>query len=101
MRINELKPILGKKRSDAAVFYNSDSSKINANMLYFSGYKGLGALVIPKKHAPFLIVPEMEVQRAKKSMVKKVYSMEKKKFIESMYKIIRKKGIKVRNIAID
>ncbi|MBS3101616.1 aminopeptidase P family protein [Candidatus Woesearchaeota archaeon] len=101
MRINELKPILGKKRSDAAVFYNSDSSKINANMLYFSGYKGLGALVIPKKHAPFLIVPEMEMQRAKKSMVKKVYSMNKKRFFESIYKIARKNRLNTKNIAID
>ncbi|MBI2101527.1 aminopeptidase P family protein [Candidatus Woesearchaeota archaeon] len=101
MRINELKPILGKKRSDAALFYNSDSSKINANMFYFSGYKGLGALVIPKKHAPFLIVPEMEVQRAEKSMIKKVYSMKKKRFFESIYKIARKNRLNTKNIAID
>ena len=101
MRINELKSILEKKRSDAALFYNSDSSKINPNMLYFSGYKGLGALVIPKKQSPFLIVPDMEVQRAKKSMVKKVYSMNKKRFFESIYKITRKNGLNTKNIAID
>ena len=101
MKINELRQILEKKSANAALFYSSDSSKINPNMLYFSGYKGLGTLVIPKKQEPFLIVPEMELQRAKKSMVKKVHSMEKKRYIESMYKIIRKKGIKARNIAID
>lgn len=101
MRINELRQVLAEKRAGAALFYSSDSTKVNTNMFYFSGYKGLGALVIPKKQSPFLIVPEMEVQRAKKSMVKMVYSMEKKKFIESMYRIIKKKSIKARNIAID
>jgi len=101
MKINDLRLVLKKKKADAALFYSSDSTRLNPNMLYFSGYKGLGVLVITKKQSPFLIVPEMEVQRAKKSMVKKVYSMEKKRYIQSMYKIIRKKGIKARNIAID
>ena len=101
MRIKELKSILYKKRADAAFFYNSDSTKINPNMLYFSRYKGLGALVVPKKQAPFLVVPEMEMQRAKKSMVGKVYSMERKRFFESIYKNIKKNGIKFKNIGID
>ena len=78
-----------KKRVGCAVFYNSDSTKYNPNFFYFSGYNGLGALVIPAKQQPFLIVPEMEFQRARKSAIKKVYSMEKKKFFESIYKIVR------------
>ena len=101
MRINEFKPILEKKRADIAVFYNSDSSKQNANMLYFSGYKGVGALVVPKSKPAFLVAPQMEIERAGKSMVKKVYSMEKKKFFESICKIIKKSKIKSRTIAID
>ncbi|MCH8329731.1 MAG: aminopeptidase P family N-terminal domain-containing protein [Nanoarchaeota archaeon] len=67
MRINEFKGILKDKKSDFALFYNLDSTKINPNMFYFSGYNGLGALVISKK-ASFLMVPEMELQRAKQSM---------------------------------
>ena len=101
MKINELKLILEKKRAEAALFYSSDSTRINPNMLYFSGYKGLGALIIPKNKAPFIIVPEMELERARKSMIKKVYSMEKKKFFESMHKIAIKTGLKTKNIAID
>src|SRR3989344_8705529 len=101
MKINELRLILKKRNADAALFYNSDSSRTNPNMLYFSGYGGLGALVIPKKQPPFLIAPEMEFERAKKSIVKKVYSMEKKKFFESIYKIARKNRLKIKNIAID
>lgn len=70
-------------------------------MFYFSDYKGLGTLFVPRNKTPFLIVPEMEVQRAKKSMIKKIYSMEKKKFFESIYKIVKKNKLKTKNIAID
>ncbi len=101
MRINEFRAILEAKKSDFALFYNSDSSKINPNLYYFSDYNGFGALILPKNKAPFLIVPDMEFQRAKKSMIKKVYSMEKKKFFESIYKIVKRNGLKARNIAID
>jgi len=101
MKINELKKILYKKNANFALFYNSDSAKPNPNMLYFSGYKGLGALTIPKNKAPFLIVPEMEIERAGKSMIKKAYFMEKKKFFESIYKVIKKNHFKAKNVAID
>ena len=101
MKINELKSILYKKNYDFALFYNPDSMRFNANMFYFSGYNGLGSLIIPKNKAPFFIVPEMEFERAKKSMVKKVYLMEKKKFFESIYKVLKKNKLKSRNVAID
>lgn len=101
MKISEFQGILKAKKSDCAVFYNSDSSRSNPNLFYFSGYSGVGALVIPAKQKPFLIAPEMEFHRAKRSAIKKVYSMEKKRFFESIYSIIRKNKIKARNIAID
>lgn len=101
MKIREFQQILEKKRCDFALFYNLDSSRINANLSYFSGYNGLGALVIPRKSQPFLIAPEMEFEKARKSAISKVYSMEKKKFFESIYAIIKKNRIKARNIAID
>jgi Xaa-Pro aminopeptidase len=101
MKINEFKKILENKKADFALLYNSDSTKVNPNMLYFSGYSGLGALVVPKKQAPFLVIPDMELERAKESMIKKVYSMEKKKFFESIYRIIKKNHIKTKNAAID
>ena len=101
MKINYLKAILNKKKCSFALFYNLDSTNYNPNMYYFSGYNGLGALIIPVKSHPFLIVPQMEYQRARKSMIKKVYSMEKKRFLESIHRTIKKKKIKIRNIAID
>ncbi len=101
MKINEFKLVLEKKNCDFALFYGSDMVKPNPNMLYFSSYNGLGALVVPRNKPVFLVVPGMEFERAKKSTVKRVYLMEKKKFFESVHKIIAKNGIKKRNIAID
>ena len=101
MKINEFKYILKQKNCDFAIFYNSDSTKINPNMFYFSGYNGLGALIISKKITPFIIVPQMEFQRAKSSMIKKVYTMDKKKFFESILDAVKKKKLKTKNIALD
>ena len=101
MKIREFKSILEKKNAELAIFYSSDSSKVSPNLFYFSGYSGIGILAIPAKKEPFVIAPEMEFQRAKKSMIKKVYTMEKKRFFESAYNIIKKNGFKIKNIAID
>lgn len=101
MKLNGFRGILEGKKADFAVFYNSDPSKYSPNMFYFSGYRGIGALIVPRNKQPFLVVPEMEFEKAKKSMVKKVYSMEKKRFFESICEIARKRKLKSRRIAID
>ncbi|MBI2660444.1 aminopeptidase P family protein [Candidatus Woesearchaeota archaeon] len=101
MKIKEFRGILEKKGADFAVFYNFDSTKYNANMLYFSGYSGIGALVIPSKKEPFLIAPQMEFQRARKSSIRKVFSMDKKRFFESIYNIAKKNKLKAKIIALD
>lgn len=100
MKINELKAILEKNNIDFALFCNTDSAKTSPNMVYFSGYSGIGALIVPRKHKPFLIAPEMELQRAKQYGIK-AYSMEKKRFFESILSIIKKNGIRHKRIAID
>ena len=101
MKISELSPLLEQKKCSFALFYNLDSTKTNPNMSYLSGYKGLGALIVAKNKQPFLIVPAMEYERAGKSLVKKIYSMEKKRFFESVYKIIRNNKLEMKSIAID
>ena len=101
MKISEFQDILQNKNLDAAIFYNSEFPRINPNMVYFSGYTGLGVLVVPKNSEPFLIAPEMEFEKAKNSMIKKVYSMQKKRFFEPVSDAINKNGIKAKNIAID
>ena len=101
MKKEELKRILKKKKVDFTLFYNLESEKYNPNIMYFSGYNGLGALIIPKKQSPFLIVPKMELERAKNSMIKRFFAMDKKKFFESINSVIKKQGIKAKNAAID
>ena len=100
MRANDFKGILEKNKSDFALFYTLDQEP-NPNMFYFSGYRGVGALIIPKKKSPCLMVPKMEVERAKKSMVKQVCVMNKKRFFESISNIIKKRGILSKKIGID
>tara|TARA_Y100000310_G_C20693471_1_gene823892 strand:+ start:2248 stop:3315 length:1068 start_codon:yes stop_codon:yes gene_type:complete len=101
MKIKELKRILEIKKLDCVLLLNTNSLETNPNMFYFTRYPGIGALVIPKKQNPFLIVPEMEYERAKKSIISKVYKMNKKKFFESIETIIKKNKVKTNNIAID
>ena len=101
MKINEFKTILSSKKSDLALFCNLDSEKYNPNMMYFSGYNGLGSLIIPKNRKPFLMAPKMELERAKRSVIKKVYAIDKKRFFESINILIKKNGLKVKNMAID
>ena len=101
MKISELKPLLEKKKCSFALFYNLDSTRINPNMTYLSGYNGLGALIVANNRKPFLIVPAMECERASDSFVKKIYSMEKKRFFESVYGIIKENKLQMRNIVID
>jgi len=101
MKKNKLKIILNAKKFDFALFYNLDPERCSPNMFYLSNYSGIGALILPKKAMPFLIVPKMEFEKAKKSSVKKVYEMDKKKFFESIRIIAGKNRIKAKNIAID
>ena len=100
MKINGLKKVLKDKKLDLALFY-SLGMEPNPNMVYFAKYYGAGALIVPKKQPPFLIVPKMEYERAKSSFIKKVYSMDKKRFFDSISIILRKKRIKAKNIGID
>lgn len=93
--------ILEKKNLDFAFFYSLDSVKINPNIAYFTGYSGLGALIIPKSKGHFLLAPKMEYEKAKKSMVKKVYTIDKRKFLDSVKSIMGKNRLRGRNIAID
>ncbi len=101
MKIKGLKAVLEEKNLDFAFFYNLDSSRISPNMAYFSGYDGLGALIIPKNNEAFLIAPKMELERAKRGYIKNAYPMDKKKLFESVKIILAKKRIKAKKVAID
>jgi Xaa-Pro aminopeptidase len=100
MKIKELQGILQQKKSDFALFCSLGMHP-DPNIVYFSGYTGLGSLVVPKKQKPLLVVPKMELERAKKSGIKRVYAMNKKKFFESICQILKKNKIAKRTVSID
>jgi len=93
VRINEFQGILKKKRIDFFISVNIDFAIFDYDMAYFSGYNGVGALIIPKNKRPFLIVSKMEVKKARESGLR-VYSPPKRK---RLFEFIREK-VKQNNI---
>ena len=100
MKAGRFQYCLRANRIDLALLLNLDSLDYNHNMLYFTGYKGIGVFLIPKNKKPFLVVPEMEVERAKKSF-NKVCQFDKKRLFESIKQILRKNKVKFRTLGID
>lgn len=98
-RLKKLQQILLGKNIDFAFFHNLCSG-INPNMVYFTDYKGLGILIVPKKKSPFLIVPEMEYEKAKR-IFEDTISSHKKKMFDAIKKKLKKSRIKNKKIAID
>lgn len=91
---------LKNKKIDFALFYNLDSQKGGNDLIYFAGYRGVGALIIPKIKKPFLVVPEMEYGRVKDRI--KVYRWPKKKrLFEHCLYLINKNKIKKKRIGIN
>ena len=100
MKIIPFQKKLMEKSIDFCFFICLDTNCIEPNISYFSRYNGFGALIIPKKSKPFLLVPEMELERAKKNRIK-VYAMRKKKLFEILTKKLKKNRIKAKTIGID
>ena len=102
MKINEFQSVLNEGKIDFALFYNVDFEKIEHNVVYFSQYSGIGALVIPAKNKPLLIVPKMEIKKAKESIIKKIYNWNKdKRLFENVKYFIKKNKTKSKKIGID
>ncbi len=85
MRLKEFQNILSEQKIGAAVFISMGMDS-NPNILYFSQYPGVGALIIPKEGKPSLLVPKMEMERAKDSFIRRVLPLEKKMLFESVAK---------------
>jgi len=101
MKIKEFQDILKKKKVDFFIAANIDFERLNYDLTYFSGYNGVGALIIPKNKRPFLIVSRMEKERAKKGGIK-VYSPKKgKKLFEFIKEKVKQNNIKSKRIAIN
>lgn len=91
---------LEKENIDFAIFYNLSSLTIEPNFFYFSGYDGLGALVVSKENQ-FLLVPKMEYERARNSRIKSVYIWDKKPLFECIAELTSKNKIQRKSVGID
>ncbi len=100
MRIKELQKFLKKKKINFALFINLGFDETSYNSAYFSGYNGVGALIIPSKEKPFLIVPKMELEKARKCGFR-VYTPEKTRFFDFMREKARENKIGKKRIAVD
>lgn len=96
----KIQSTLKKRKIDIVLILNLDSLNYNPNLFYFTNYKGIGAFLIPKDKKPFLMVPKMEVERAKKTF-KKVYPLDKKRLFDSIKFTLKKNKIKFKTLGID
>ncbi len=101
MKIKEFQKELVKKGIDIALFLNIEFDVIEPNIKYFSDYFGIGALIIPKNKSPFLIVPEMEYEKAKRSKIKVYKKRKGKRLTEDLVEILKKRKIRCKHIGID
>ena len=92
---------LRKRKIDFALFCSLGSERPDKNMLYFSGYDGIGCLVFPAYGEPFLLVPAMEFERAKRLSSVKTYRMGKGKIFTLLGSSVKKMGIAARRIGVD
>ncbi|MBW2979944.1 Xaa-Pro peptidase family protein [Candidatus Woesearchaeota archaeon] len=101
MRLNQFKAELAKKGVDFAVFLNLDTTRLDSNLFYFSGFEGIGALIIPKNKRPFLVAPLLDYERAKKCGMKVYAPKKKKRLLEYIATIVKKNRIRLKKIGID
>ena len=100
-KIKEFQEILKKKNVDFFIAANVDFERFEYDMAYFSGYTGVGALIMPKNKKPFLVVSRMEKERAKKGGIK-VYSPKKgKNLFEFIQEKVNQNKIKSKRIALN
>jgi predicted glycosyltransferase len=78
MQFEGIKRIMDRSKIDLIIIYNIGSETFDKNLFYFTGYRGVGLLAIPRKKQPFMIVPLMEVERAKKTSGMADYEWQKK-----------------------
>lgn len=101
MMIKKFQERLRKKKLDFAIFLNVDSMNYDTDLVYFAGYKGIGALVIPKKKPAFLLVPDMEYGRVLGKGIRAYKLKKKKKLFEEVVDKLNKNRIRKKKIGIN
>ncbi|MBN2368236.1 aminopeptidase P family protein [Candidatus Woesearchaeota archaeon] len=91
MRIKKLQKAMNKNKIGLSLIFSLDE-KPNTNMIYFTGYSGIGILAVLKRSA-FLLVPEMEYEKATKSGLNVHKAEKKRKMLETLAYLLKKKKI--------
>ena len=92
MRIKKLQLKLKEKKIDLALIF-SFNEKPSSNMFYFANYVGIGILAVLKNRS-FLIVPDMEYERARKTKLTVYKTDKKKKILETLAGLLKRHKIK-------
>lgn len=100
-KTREFQEILKKKRIDFFISCNIDFSRVDYDMVYFSGYKGVGALVVPKDKKPFIIVSKMEAKRARGRGLRVYSPSESKRLFEFIKEKVRQNKVKSKRIGVN
>lgn len=95
-KIKELQLIIKKKKLDGIILTTTNSMTYNKNIKYLTDFKGYCFLII-KKNDLFLLVPELEKEKAKKTKIK-IKPLNKN--INSLEKIFKNNDLKDKNLKL-
>ena len=99
MRIKKLQDKLKEKKIDLALIFSLGETP-NTNMIYFTGYSGIGVLAVLCNNS-FLLVPDMEYEKALQTKLS-VYKTEKKKrLLENLSNLVEEKKQSIKKIGIE
>lgn len=100
LKLREFQSLLKKRRIDFALFYNFEQD-FNPHILYFTGYSGMGILVIPSAKPPFMIVPSMEFERASLLAVGVFKLIKDKPLVDCLMAVLKKRGVNYKRLGLD
>lgn len=101
MTIKRLQKVLTEKKADFALFLSLELDSFNPNLRYFSGYHDTALLIVPKNGKTVAFLPEMDLPRFKTKAIKAYAFKKRKRMLENVSEIIKRRGIKAKKIGVD
>jgi len=100
-KIKEFQDILRRKGIDFFISCNIDFSRFDYDIAYFSGYNGVGVMIIPARKKPFIIVARMEKKRIRKKGLKVYCPGKGKRLSDSTEEILKRNKIRNKRIGLN
>ncbi|MDA1197311.1 MAG: Xaa-Pro peptidase family protein [Nanoarchaeota archaeon] len=104
MKIKQLQSLLQEKKIDLFLAASIDFERPDPELTYFTNFRSVGVLAIPKKGKPLLVVPQMEAKAAKaakNNKVQVVFPKEKKPLLTFLAEQFKKQKINPKKIALN